>query len=167
MIQAAKKGVVSAEELKAVALKMAQLNKTACETMLEFGATGATDITGFGLAGHTLSMARASKIGLRFFHDRLPLYPRALELSGMGIKTGLNEPNLKQTEGAIDFRGAFSDAEKGIYFDPQTSGGLFFGVPTKDVDACLKTLHQRGVDDARVVAEAFAADAPRLEIVRG
>lgn len=168
LIQGAKKGAgVTNDELRALALTMAELNKAACETMMEFGATGATDITGFGLAGHTLSMARASKIGLRFFHERVPLYPRALELSGAGVKTGLNEPIAKLAEGALDFKGAFSDAEKGLYFDPQTSGGLFFGVPTKDVDACLKTLHQRGVQHARIVAESFAADVPRLEIVRG
>ena len=66
----------------------------------------------------------------------------------------------------IDFQGAFDDAAKGLYYDPQTSGGLFFGVPAKDADACLKKLHERGVADARIVAESFAADVPRLEIVR-
>ncbi len=165
-VTGAKKGVVSADELKAVALKMAALNRAACETMMEFDARGATDITGFGLAGHTLSLARASKIGLRFFHDRLPLYPRALELSGLGMKTGLNGPNAELVAGAIDFKGAFDDAAKGLYYDPQTSGGLFFGVLAKDADACLRKLHERGVSDARIVAESFAADVPRLEIVR-
>lgn len=165
-VQGGKKGLVSAEELKAVALKMAELNKTACETMLEFGATGATDITGFGLAGHTLSMAKASKVGLRFFHANVPLYPRALELSGLGLKTGLSGPNAELVAGSLDFQGAFTDAEKGLYTDPQTSGGLFFGVAAKDADACLKKLHERGVGDARIVAESFATDSPRLEIVR-
>ena len=165
-VTGAKKGVVSADELRAVALKMAALNRAACETMMEFDARGATDITGFGLAGHTLSLARASKLALRFFHDRLPLYPRALELSGLGMKTGLNGPNAELVAGAIDFKGAFDDAAKGLYFDPQTSGGLFFGVQAKDADACLKKLHERGVADARIVAESFAADVPRLEIVR-
>lgn len=166
-ITGAKKGAVSADELKGVALTMARLNRVACETMMEFDVRGATDITGFGLAGHTLSMARASKIGLRFFHDRVPLYPRALELSALGMKTGLNGPNAESAGPGVDFQGDFDEARKGIWWDPQTSGGLFFGVPTRDVDACLKALHQRGVSDARIVAESFATDVPRLEIVRG
>jgi selenide, water dikinase len=165
-VTGAKKGLVSADELKAVALKMAALNRVACETMMEFDARGATDITGFGLAGHTLSLARASKIGLRFFHERLPLYPRALELSGLGMKTGLNGPNAELVAGGIAFQGDFDEAAKGLYYDPQTSGGLFFGVLSKDADACLKTLHERGVVDARIVAESFATDVPKLEIVR-
>jgi len=51
-------------------------------------------------------------------------------------------------------------------WDPQTSGGLFFGVRKKDADACLKKLHERGVTDARIVAEAFPTDRPGLEVVR-
>lgn len=165
-IQGAKKGVVSDAELRPVALKMAQLNRIACETMLEFDVRGATDITGFGLGGHTLSMAKASKLGLRFFHDRIPVYPRTIELLGQGLKSGLTGPNAQLLAERATFQGAFSDAEKGLYADPQTSGGLFFGVPAKEADACLKKLHERGVADARIVAESFASEVPRLEIVR-
>jgi selenide, water dikinase len=165
-IQGAKKGVVSDAELRAVALKMAALNRVACETMMEFGARGATDITGFGLGGHTLSMAKASKLGLRFFHDQIPVYPRTIELLGTGLKSGLTGPNGQLIADRVAFDGSFTEAEKGLYADPQTSGGLFFGVAAADADACLRRLHDLGVADARIVAESFASDTPRLQIVR-
>lgn len=166
-ITGARRGVIRSEDLLPVARKMAELNRVACETMMEFDARGATDITGFGLGGHTLSMARASKIGIRFFYDAIPRFPKTLDLIGMGVMTGLTGPNFKLIENGIVFRDGFSDAEKALFWDPQTSGGLFFGVRAKDADACLRKLHERGVTDARIVAEAFPADAPHLEVVRG
>jgi selenide,water dikinase len=162
----AKKGLVSKEEFLPVGRAMAELNRVAAETMMEFDARGATDITGFGLGGHTLSMARASKIGIRFFHGQLPVFPRSIELIGSGVPTGLTAPNAQLVAGGIEFKEAFDEAQRGIYWDPQTSGGLFFGVNAKDADACLRKLHERGVKDARIVAEGFATDRPRLEVVR-
>jgi selenide,water dikinase len=165
-VQANRKGAISDDELLPVAKKMAELNRVACETMLEFGATGATDITGFGLGGHVWGMAKASKLGIRFFWDAIPKWPRAVELLGQGMTTGLTPSNKAQLEGHLDFQGPFTDAEKGLFWDPQTSGGLFFGIQGKDAAACLKKLHERGVADARIVAESFASDPPRLEVVR-
>ncbi len=164
-ITGGRKGKVGAEELVPVARKMAELNRVACETMMEFDARGATDITGFGLGGHTLSMARASRIGIRFRYGQVPAFPRSLELIAMGMSTGLTGPNAQLIEGAIEWKGSFDDAQRGLFIDPQTSGGLFFGVNAKDAEACLKELHERGVRDARIVAEAFKTDKPRLEVV--
>ncbi len=165
-ITGSKKGLVTMDEFRPVALKMAELNRIACETMMEFDARGATDITGFGLAGHTLSMARASKLGIRHFDRQVPKFPRSLELLNQGLSTGLSGPNKELVAGGITFQGDFSPGEQALYWDPQTSGGLFFGIQSKDVDACLRKLHERGVTDARIVAEAFPTDKPRLEIVR-
>jgi selenide,water dikinase len=166
-ITGGRKGLVSKEELVPIAKKMAELNKVACETMMEFDARGATDITGFGLGGHTLGMAKASKLGIRFFYEAVPKFERALELIDHGVMTGLTVPNFKLLEGSIEFKGAFNDAEKGLFWDPQTSGGLFFGIQAKDADACLKKLHARGITDARIVGESFKSEKPRLEVVRG
>jgi selenide,water dikinase len=166
-ITGCKRKFISDEELVPVAQKMAELNKVACETMMEFDARGATDITGFGLGGHTLSMAKASKIGIRFFYDAVPRFPKSLELIDKGVMTGLTGPNFKLVEGGIEFQGNFSETEKALFWDPQTSGGLFFGVQAKDADACLKKLHERGIKDARIVGEAFKTGTPHLEVVRG
>ena len=161
-----RKGTVSDEEMLPIALKLAELNRVACETMMEFDARGATDITGFGLAGHTLGMSRASKLGIRFRWDEIPKFPRALELIESGLTTGLTPANRSLSEPSLEFRGGFGETEKLLFWDPQTSGGLFFGIQAKDADACLKKLHERGVTDARIVAEAFESDRPVLEVVR-
>jgi selenide,water dikinase len=165
-ITAYRKNQVSKDEFLPVVHKLAELNRVACETMMEFDARGATDITGFGLGGHTLSMAKASKIGIRFFYDQILAFPRSLEFIGQGVPTGLTAPNAQLIADGAEFKGRFDDAQRGLFTDPQTSGGLFFGVNAKDADACLRKLHERGVTDARIVAEAFDADRPRLEIVR-
>jgi selenide,water dikinase len=157
---------VSPEEMAVVARSMATLNRVACETMMEFDARGATDITGFGLGGHSLGMAKASKIGIRFHYDAIPKFPNSLALIDAGGTTGLTGPNKKLLEGSLEFQGTFSPTEQTLIWDPQTSGGLFFGIRKKDVDACLKKLHERGVADARIVAEAFASERPRLDVVR-
>lgn len=157
---------VSEAEFLPVARTLAELNKVACETMMEFDARGATDITGFGLGGHSFGMAKASKLGIRFFYDAIPKFPRSLELIDAGGTTGLTAANKQLLEGAIDFQGSFSTTEQALMWDPQTSGGLFFGIQKKDADACLKKLHERGVTDARIVGEAFKADKPHLEVAR-
>src|SRR5215471_2575613 len=73
-INGARKGVVEAADLVAVCETMAQLNRTACDVMLRFDVHAATDITGFGLAGHALGMTRAGGIALRIEWDALPVY---------------------------------------------------------------------------------------------
>jgi selenide,water dikinase len=157
---------VTAEDMAVVGRSMATLNRVACETMMEFDARGATDITGFGLGGHSLGMAKASKLGIRFFYDAIPKFPNSLALIDAGGTTGLTGPNKKLLEGSLEFRGTFSPTEQTLIWDPQTSGGLFFGIRRKDVDACLKKLHERGVADARIVGEAFPAERAGLEVVR-
>jgi selenide,water dikinase len=157
---------LSTEEFLPVARKLAELNKVACETMMEFDARGATDITGFGLGGHAFGMAKASKLGIRFFYDRIPKFPRALELIDAGGTTGLTSANMKLLEGSLEFQGPFTPTEQALIWDPQTSGGLFFGIQKKDVDACLKKLDERGVSDARIVGEVYSTDRPGLQVVR-
>jgi selenide,water dikinase len=154
------------EEFLPVARKLAELNRVASETMMEFDARGATDITGFGLGGHSFGMAKASKLGIRFFYDAIPKFPRALGLIDAGGTTGLTGPNQKQLEGHLTFAASITPTEQTLMWDPQTSGGLFFGIQKKDVDACLKKLHERGVADARIVGEAFPTDTPSLDVVR-
>lgn len=166
-INAFRRGRIDARAFHLVGEKMAELNRTAAETMVEFGAGGATDITGFGFGGHALMLARASKLGIRIFFDRIPLFPETLELIGTGFMPGLSLANGEFTGDSIVFGSSFSEADRNLLSDPQTSGGLFFGVRPGDTDACLEKLHERGVSDARIVAETFETDRPHLEIVRG
>jgi selenide,water dikinase len=165
-VSGAKRGRVSAERLRPVLEKLAELNRTAGETMVEFGVRGATDITGFGLGGHALEMARASKAGMRFFFERLPVFPETLALLEAGITTSVTANNQVLLEGAVRFDPALSAPERGLLADPQTSGGLLLAAPPDRAERLVETLHSRGVRDAAIVGEVFATEVPGLEVVR-
>lgn len=165
-ISGAKRGELSAEAFAPVVEAMATLNKTACEVMVEFGCRGATDITGFGLSGHALGMARAGGTAMRFFFDALPLHPDALRLIDAGVATGVTKTNEQMAEGSLRFDGRFSAAERTLPFDPQTSGGLLIAVAAAQADALVKALQLRDVKAAAVVGEVLEGK-PRLDFVRG
>lgn len=166
-VAAAKRGVLSLEKLRKVIETLAFLNKTAAETMVEFGVRGATDVTGFGLGGHALEMARASRVALRVFVDRLPLFANTLSLLEQGVRTGAAANNLALIEGETTYDPAITPVEQGIFTDPQTSGGLLIAIRDKDAEALLRRLHERGIRDAAIVGEVIVAESPHLDVVRG
>jgi selenide, water dikinase len=165
-VTASKRGILADEKFDPVVRAMATLNKVACETMMEFDCRGATDITGFGLSGHALGMARASKVGIRFYYNEIPRFPETLDLIADGVKTGVTASNAKLAAPSVKFNADFSEDEKTLFWDPQTSGGLFIAIRAKDADALLAKLHERGVKDARIVGDVFAAETPHLEVVK-
>jgi len=165
-ITAAKRGAIEPAAFEPIVRAMATLNKVACETMMEFECRGATDITGFGLSGHALGMARASRVSLRFFAEAIPRFPLTLDLIAQGVRTGVTGSNAKMASPSIRFAGGLSEEEKAVFWDPQTSGGLLIAMRAKDADALLRKLQERGVSDARIVGEAVTSEQPELEIVR-
>lgn len=88
---------------------------------------GATDVTGFGLAGHGYQMARASKVTLKIEHKKVPLFDLTLSSLAAGHMTKAHRSNNEYTQSVLRF-GGISDQEKLVYFDPQTSGGLLLSV---------------------------------------
>jgi selenide,water dikinase len=134
--------------------------------MMPFEPKGCTDITGFGLAGHALGMARASRAGIRFFFERIPRFPDTLDLIGSGVATGVTQSNAKLAADSFRAADGLADEERFLFFDPQTSGGLLIPVRSQDAEALVKELQKRGVAHAAVVGEVFATDTPCLEVVR-
>jgi selenide,water dikinase len=165
-VTASKRGLIGPAVMGPVLESMAALNRAACEVMVEFGCRGATDITGFGLGGHALEMARASRAAIRFFFEAIPRFPETLRLIAEGVGTGVTGSNRELLGEAIRFRDGFTEAEQMFFCDPQTSGGLLIAIRAAQAEALLKALELRGVRQAAIVGEVFAADAPRLEIVR-
>jgi selenide, water dikinase len=165
-ISGAKRGVLTEEKLRKVVETMAVLNKVAGETMMEFEARACTDITGFGLGGHALGMARASGLAIRLFSDRIPLYPDTRDLLERGTSTGATVANARNLEGRIRFGDDVTEPERQLFHDPQTSGGLFIAMRRSDADALVKRLRDRGVEAATIVGECVASDPPHLEIIK-
>lgn len=136
-------------------------NATAARTLAKHGATGLTDVTGFGLAGHLLEMLEASDASATLALPELPLYRTVLDLARQGIASTLL-PENQRLASALD--GALDPSTLAVVFDPQTSGGMLAGIPAVRADQCLSALHAAGITKARIIGDVLdAAPAqPRL-----
>ncbi len=114
---------------------MSRLNKAAGQLANEFALRGGTDITGFGLLGHGMEMAKASKVALHFEYESLPFLSGARGYAEKGIFPGGAFDNKKYFGEAVYFDGNLHDAAQMLAFDPQTSGGLLLGVPREKLAA--------------------------------
>ena len=117
---------------------MCRLNRTASELALEFGVRGGTDITGFGLLGHGLEMAQASGVSLHIEYLKLPFLSGARGYAEQGIFPGGAFDNKMYFEKAVIFNKKIDEPAQMLLFDPQTSGGLLFGVPGEKLEALEK-----------------------------
>jgi selenide,water dikinase len=152
-------------DLEPVLPKVAELNKTAIETALAFEVHSCTDITGFGLLGHTLEMARGSTVRVELSYGRLPVHPYVLDMYRRGETTGSNKANRKMAQGWWEKKVRLSREEEELLFDPQTSGGLLLSLPAPQAGDLVQRLKEAGVQDAVVIGEVFATERPGLVIV--
>jgi selenide,water dikinase len=107
---------------------MRALNAAASAVALEIGARCATDVTGFGLLGHALHIARASGVTVLLRPELVPLLPAALDLAERGVRTGGSERNEAYLTDRVQW-GDTREALRALLLDPQTSGGLLIAVP--------------------------------------
>ena len=165
LFNAVRSGRFDFEELEREVLPaVAALNGPAMETALGFRLHACTDVTGFGIAGHLLEVARGSGATLRVDYSKLPVYPGALEMYRAGESTGSNPANRAMVEASTTLRAGLSGPEEQILFDPQTSGGLLLSVPADDADGLSSALEAAGVATAVRVAEVVEGP-PALEVV--
>jgi len=156
---ALKAGQASPAAVQAATASMCTLNREASERALARGAHAATDITGFGLAGHGVAIARESRVTLEFEAASLPLLPDARELALRFQPAGLKS-NRREFEVHTVYRGAPDEALRALLFDPQTSGGLLIALPEQEAERLLAELPA-----ARRVGRARAAASSALVIV--
>jgi selenide, water dikinase len=142
---------VSQRAMDACIETISKLNKEAAEIMGGFDIHAATDVTGFGLAGHGFEMAVASKIRLEIKMDNLPIMREALEMYRKGMTTGSNKHNRNLVDHHMIFKKVFRKEQEEILFDPQTSGGLMVALPESQGEGLIKALHGGGVDEARII----------------
>jgi selenide,water dikinase len=113
---------------------MSRLNKAAGELAVEFGVRGGTDITGFGLLGHANEMAQASGVSLRFEFAKFPFLSGARSYAEKGIFPGGAFDNKEHFEKFVTFE-RLDEPSQMLLFDPQTSGGLLFGIAPEKLSA--------------------------------
>jgi selenide, water dikinase len=126
---ALKRGIADAAHVRAATEQMMRLNRAACEAMLEAGAHGVTDVTGFGLLGHARELAAASSVTIEIDALRVPLLDGALDYARAGaIAVGLNN-NREFVSCAVRAADGLDPAIEKLLYDPQTSGGLLISMP--------------------------------------
>jgi selenide, water dikinase len=113
---------------------MKKLNDQAGEAALKMGAHAATDITGFGLIGHAWEMVQASGLGMRIFYNELPFMEGARTYAEKGSFPGGAYDNYQYYKDHVQFNSGFSEWQRLLLFDPQTSGGLLLAVSQDSYD---------------------------------
>ncbi len=141
---ALKRGEVSEAEIQDALDSMCLLNDvaTAISPELQNNIHAATDITGFGLCGHALNMARASGVSLHIKTAALPRFERALEFIKKGFLTKAHRTNREYVEGQIALESQSAELQQ-LVFDPQTSGGLLLAVDSQSAPQILAQIRKR------------------------
>jgi selenide,water dikinase len=152
-------------DLEIILPQVASLNKTAMEIALDFDIHACTDITGFGIVGHSLEMAKGSGAQIKLFYDKLPLYPNVLDMYRKGETTGSNKANRKLAEGGFEMIKELSKEEEEVLFDPQTSGGLLLSLPSAEADHLIKELKKAGIETASLLGEVLASAQPSVWVI--
>jgi selenide,water dikinase len=132
---------------------MKQLNDIGRDAMLEVGAHAATDITGFGLAGHAFEMAEGSKTTIILELSRLPLLPGAEKLARKPYLTRASNTNRTYVEPGLQIEGKPETVRLEFFYDAQTSGGLLISVPADRAEDLVANVRGRGAAAACVVGE--------------
>lgn len=150
------KNWVSPQAMDECIALLTTLNKATADAMGSFEIHAATDISGFGLAGHCLEMAKASQVRLEIDFDRIPVMREALKMYEKGMNTGVNPYNRQMVEKYMRFEQTTPSWQQEIIFDPQTSGGLLVAVAESQAEALLRALHNNGVDQAVIIGAVKA-----------
>lgn len=165
LFNANRSGKLPYAELEAILPQIAALNNIAIETALKFDVHACTDITGFGILGHSLEMAHGAQIQIELVYERLPFYPNARLMYQKGETTGSNKDNRQLADGYWEAAVSLSAEAEELLFDPQTSGGLLLAVPEAEADDLVAALHAAGVEAAARIARVVGRGRPMVKVV--
>jgi selenide,water dikinase len=153
------------EELGEAKQFMKMLNMKGAAVMKRYKITGATDITGFGLAGHALKMARASSVSMRINMRSVPLIGSTFKHVDDGCIPGACFSNLGFAEDFLSFSEGIDYNLKMIAFDAQTSGGLLISVPAEKAVDMVNDLISAGLSYSSIIGEVTGIDEKSLHII--
>jgi selenide,water dikinase len=150
------------EVFQAGCASMIQLNDIGRDAMLEVGAHAATDVTGFGLAGHAFEMAKGSGVTLVISLSRLPLIPGVQPLAKRPYLTRASATNASYVADGLRIEGKPDPARLEVFYDAQTSGGLLICVAADKADALVTSAQNRGAAAACIIGEVIEKDQAAL-----
>jgi selenide,water dikinase len=162
-----KAGACPDDVYEAACASMIQLNDIGRDLLIEFQANSATDITGFGLAGHAYEMAQASGVTLVLEVSRLPLLPGSQVLARKPFLSRASASNAAYVASALQFEGKPETSRLEFVYDAQTSGGLLISVPSDRAQAVEAAARQRGAEHTRIIGRVIEREGDTALIIRG
>jgi selenide,water dikinase len=142
---ASKKRVIDWKAMEPAVAQMATLNARAAEALAAAGCRAATDVTGFGLVGHGLNVAKASGVTLRIELARVPVFPGALELATAGHCSGGAKRGRTGLAAEVRVASGVAEGMLNVVFDAETSGGLLIAIAPDRAAVLERELAARGV----------------------
>ena len=151
-----KKEALSPADYTDMLTTMTTLNQIGTELARDSGVHAMTDVTGFGVLGHALGMARGSGLRFALRSASIPLLPRAIELAQQGFVTGASGRNWESYGAAVALAADSPLWRRQILTDPQTSGGLLVACAPDRADVLLRTIRDAGYSSASIIGEMRA-----------
>ncbi|MDP2787055.1 MAG: selenide, water dikinase SelD [Pseudomonadota bacterium] len=153
---ALKKDALPADGYRAMIASTTQLNTPGTELGRLEGVHAMTDVTGFGLLGHGLELARGSKLTVRMEFAKLPLLTGVAELARAGCVTGASARNWESYGNGVALFDGCADWQQAILTDPQTSGGLLVACAPESAAEVLEIFRRHGFESAIVIGDLQA-----------
>ncbi len=141
---------------------MIQLNDIGRDVMIEFGAHAATDVTGFGLAGHSFEMAMGSGVTIVLSIGQLPTFPGVLAFARKPYLTRASGTNASYVASELAIEGKPDAVRFEFFYDAQTSGGMLISLPADKADAAVAAAKSRGASATCVIGEVVEKGAKAL-----
>ena len=165
MSAALKKEQLGAEGYAQMIANTTKLNTPGPDLAVLPGVHAITDVTGFGLAGHALEMARGAKCEIEIDWAGVPLLAGVRTLAAQGFVTGASGRNWAGYGADVALPMGFADEDRALLTDPQTSGGLLVACAPATLDEVMAIFRRHGFEHAAVVGQVrTAAAAPRLVV---
>lgn len=163
---ALKQDRLSEEGYAALVASATRLNTVGANLGDIAGVHAVTDVTGFGLIGHTLEMARGAGLSAEIWADQAPLHPGVEELARAGVRTGAAVRNWASYGADVDAPADMEPWRRDILCDPQTSGGLLIAAAPEAAEDVLSLARSAGFEATTVVGR-MEAGAARVRLAAG
>lgn len=145
---------------------MTALNKKAKQIIERYEIHSCTDVTGFGLAGHSMEMAEGSEVTVEIWTDQLPIQSEALEYARMGLVPAGAYRNRSYTQDRMEIQGEVPEELQDVFFDPQTSGGLLISVSPETAEKILHEFEENSMETAYgVIGQVREAESCRVRLL--
>ena len=159
---ALKKGALDAAGYAALISNTTKLNKPGRLLSELAGVNALTDVTGFGLLGHMLELARGAKLSARLEMGAIPLLPQVQQLAEQGYVTGASGRNWNGYAKDVTLADSITPVQRSLLTDPQTSGGLLVSCDPAAAEQVLELFRREGFADAAVIGEMTAGSGVQV-----